>query len=419
MPYKSGIVYTDTSVNPPLGVSIYDVQRALGTSKQYLNELCTHPSVKTWAKYKPQKINYTYQQVNVQQITEEQRKARNYGITNIPTWTSLLNMMRFWTATDTSNPPSCGIQDSYWTWDAPTGGIYPYRLTDFEKYFVYAEPPVGGVKEVSGEASNIVTIVFNMGMAGVTTGLTVTLSDLAEQTSSIAGYGNLYFGVGIKAGSSFYYATQSNTVGDMNTSGWTLWSMGAHARFKIDSNSGALYDCITSGTPFQVFPMLSGEKNFLEENGYANKIRAISGDVTGKTFIPLNPVESVTLTMQFIEGTINLLTAWKNEKVQPIGKYVYFTFSFTNSDPTSPHDFAYDIYALKSDGSVVNSTVNHAVNNLGAGATHAVLSGTLDISTSYSAAVRFRLVVRCTEAAVTLKRDTEMTVVIEDDMRAA
>ncbi len=57
MPVSSGRIYTDKSVDPQLGVCVEDVQRVLGTNLEYLNELCTHKNVKTWARYKPQKIN--------------------------------------------------------------------------------------------------------------------------------------------------------------------------------------------------------------------------------------------------------------------------------------------------------------------------------------------------------------------------
>ena len=55
MSYANGVIYIDTSVTPNIGVSWYDVQRALGTSETDEGTLCTRPNINKWARYKPER----------------------------------------------------------------------------------------------------------------------------------------------------------------------------------------------------------------------------------------------------------------------------------------------------------------------------------------------------------------------------
>ena len=55
MPYANGVIYIDTSVTPNIGVSWYDVQRALGASETDEGTLCTRPNINKWARYKPER----------------------------------------------------------------------------------------------------------------------------------------------------------------------------------------------------------------------------------------------------------------------------------------------------------------------------------------------------------------------------
>jgi hypothetical protein len=80
MAYANGIPYIDTSVTPNIGVSIYDVQRALGTSECDLGSLCTHDNINKWARYKPERADgqqpLTYGDAQI----ARSRKGNNFGL---------------------------------------------------------------------------------------------------------------------------------------------------------------------------------------------------------------------------------------------------------------------------------------------------------------------------------------------------
>lgn len=418
MSFNSGIVFSSGTI----GVSVYDVQRALSTNQNRFVDLCTHDNIRKWAKYKPVKCATTDV---LKPITEQQRKAVNYGIVNIPTWTSFTKMCNFWfgVARTEANKPACGLldMDAYWDYQKPTGGMYPYRIDDFDGYFIYANPPIGGLKEASQDSSQIVTLDFDMGYEGVTQGLTVTMSDLTA-TDLPSNYSNFYFGVVIKAGNDFYLATQGNKVGGMNIEDMTLWSMGAHARFKMGNNSGTLLTYMLNGTPFQAFPVLSLEKKDWEAYGYANTITKINGDISS-SFVALQQPEDVMVSVQYIYGDITALGAYKDQNVLPISdrnKYAYYTFSFTNVDVSSAHDFGYTVLVYDANGNVVGSTgeqtctVAAGASFPAVGSDHKLPTYSIYIAEHYDAADTLELKVRCTEPNIALKKDTSQITKILD-----
>ena len=128
MAYDNGIT------NAP--ISIYDVQRALGTNEQDLGSLCKHANINPMAKYKP--VRYS----KLSPLTDAEFKSTNYGLVT----GSVFN------ASD-SNPSNT------WTYNKPTGGSsQPYRLTDFDGYDNLACPPFAF--EVSGELASSVGLSF-------------------------------------------------------------------------------------------------------------------------------------------------------------------------------------------------------------------------------------------------------------------
>lgn len=73
--YSGGIIRCNPGADPKIGVSIRDVQLALGTSQHFLHELCTHQNINKWAKYKPLRVSG-----ELDVISENQRKAVKYGL---------------------------------------------------------------------------------------------------------------------------------------------------------------------------------------------------------------------------------------------------------------------------------------------------------------------------------------------------
>lgn len=78
MSYANGRVYTEVVGGQKVGVSIYDVQRALQTGiVTDVKGLCAHQNVNPWARYKPIPcIHFN----GIAQLTEAQRMQERYGI---------------------------------------------------------------------------------------------------------------------------------------------------------------------------------------------------------------------------------------------------------------------------------------------------------------------------------------------------
>lgn len=137
MSYANGRIYVDTSTDPDTGVSIYDVQRALSTSRQDLGELCSHKNINPWARFKPRRIN------TLQQITYVQNMGQNttapFGLSIIgfqsTTQATFVNAVKNYCSTRFRGSQNGTYKDYKQgiKYDAPRGGgsNEPYRLTDF------------------------------------------------------------------------------------------------------------------------------------------------------------------------------------------------------------------------------------------------------------------------------------------------
>ena len=123
MSYANGRIYVDTSVTPNIGVSIYDIQRALSTSKDDIGSLCRHGSINVFSKWKP--FRYNQKKFTSESQRLSMAKALNYGCGIV----------------------SCGIVDfaqkytQRWTHNYPrgeNGGTNgydeEYRFKDFDGY---------------------------------------------------------------------------------------------------------------------------------------------------------------------------------------------------------------------------------------------------------------------------------------------
>ena len=82
MSFNGTKIYCEHGVDPKIGVSFNDVQRALGTSAQYEHELCTHQNINKWAKYKPVKF------ASIKPISLANLVTANFGFADIPVWVS-------------------------------------------------------------------------------------------------------------------------------------------------------------------------------------------------------------------------------------------------------------------------------------------------------------------------------------------
>lgn len=89
MPYKDGVLYVDDSVTPNIGVSVADVQRALGEySTGDVGRLCRSAKINKWARLKPVRVGGVYRQLvkasaDGSNVTTDERAVANNGFVNL------------------------------------------------------------------------------------------------------------------------------------------------------------------------------------------------------------------------------------------------------------------------------------------------------------------------------------------------
>lgn len=352
--------YNGNTITSP--VSIADVQQALNDGSNDLGTLCRSNNIATWARWRP--IEYSQSGVYVKPLTVAQRRSVNWGIKNIPIWTGkdLGKVVAVWIdgSTVSSNAPDCGIQSNYWANNAPTTA---FRLTDFVSptsptsigYFTNAHAPISSVSSIS-KSSSVITVQFNMDLGGIYSGQTLWYGDFTVM-NNISFKDNLYFGIVMKCDDQVFLATQDNKVGDLGTTSATLWSMGAHVRFKVSSASGKLYTYINNYTPIKMFPVLSSVKNYVE----STVITAITPASTSGNFVAVWETEEQT-----VPGAIRVVPeivyfyAWKDASNNK--RIDYRMLVVTNDDSTSaPHRINVTLTALNRLGAQTgnqNNTTN-------------------------------------------------------------
>lgn len=89
-----------------LPYTLEDACEAFDYQTDDLEDLLTNGDVNRWARYKP--VEYYLSSPYGYALTEAQRKSVNYGLDNIPYWSSRMlgNMLNFWFGIDTSSPIS-------------------------------------------------------------------------------------------------------------------------------------------------------------------------------------------------------------------------------------------------------------------------------------------------------------------------
>lgn len=382
--------YTGNVIKAP--VSIHDVQQALGNSSGDLATLCTATAIKQWAKFRPlepQTAQY------VQQLTSTMRSRVNYGISNIPIWYSNRTVVHVaygwlaWYSTGNYLPNDYSAVPATGWWDKQLPST-AYRLTDFvddsdgtptEKgYFTGAEPPIGTIDSIGIESSTSkVTVIYKMSTAGVTAGLAITYSDLSVMVNR--GFKNMYFGIMIVVGTSsdneIFLATQDNTVGEIDGTTGTLWSMGAHARFLIGTASSKLYTAAMNSQSFKIFPVITTKKNYVENS----VITPISRTETGQTYIALMPAETVTVTAIAVQALIDIFAAWKNTSTST--RLIYYSYSLSCTDVSVAHYFIVYMELRDSGGNVINTLTQNVTISAGGTAT---ASASIDAGSSFSGA---------------------------------
>lgn len=195
MAYNNGLIYVDNNVTPPNGVSVHDVQQALGVSAQDVGSLCRSSRINKYAKFKPVRWN------TIGQVSLNDLHTLHYGI-----------------YVDATMDFQAEEQYPYWIYQQPRGAgdryNEPYRLHDFNGYNHNAQNPMRAITFPYDQTSHQ---------------LTVTLEDVRNPNADIdlndfTWYpSGSYIGVVIwdRTKRLGYYCTSSMRFGDI-TSSWVL-----------------------------------------------------------------------------------------------------------------------------------------------------------------------------------------------------
>ena len=146
MAYANGKIYIDTESTPNIGVSIYDIQQALGiAARNDIGGIITyaeaHDLMNEYAKYKPFRDSS-------HNPTAEVRKSKNYGL-YIPYYRLIGTMVGDIINNRWTNAENYDALRTPWGWEAPRGGGQTpkewFRVLDFNGYNANAQPMAGQV----------------------------------------------------------------------------------------------------------------------------------------------------------------------------------------------------------------------------------------------------------------------------------
>ncbi len=227
MGQSNGIIYAPVNTD--------DVSTTIGEGSHDVATLCTSGKIKEWAKYKPVRVDTPLT------ITDAQRKAVNYGITNIPYFTLGANMASFMRGAGAL--PTNGAKVEYFMYERPDTNDWK-RLDDFVKdttkgYWHGAEhpifPPTSSEISIPASDSQNVDIFFNI---GVDDEMCVRLSDL-DFTQAVGSFNasNWYVGVCLTNSSKTAAITQTTPMTQVMQYG-AMWRI-PKATFKSLTPAGS------------------------------------------------------------------------------------------------------------------------------------------------------------------------------------
>lgn len=196
-------------------VNTDDVAATLGVGSNDVGTLCSSDAVNPWAKYKP------FRGGGPESQSYASRKSYNFGLGNVPWFSSAVKMCQFMGGNTTNAVPECGLQPEYFIADKPVPGQDWTRLDDFinsddpthSGYWDDAMPPISGwgLPEIVLNADAEYRFIFGMGVAN---DMTISLADikctpLGQPNSDPSKF---YLGVGFASGSNYYIASQETPL---------------------------------------------------------------------------------------------------------------------------------------------------------------------------------------------------------------
>ena len=142
MAYSNGRIYVNDLVTPPIGVSIYDVQQALGVGDNDLGTLCMENNVNWKSAYKPIYFAKVGQLTDTDLATGRATAVSGYTISyGIKARKSSAVADYIDTSALSEYFP---VKDAPWQYDMPVeDGTNVFRLTDFNEYWHTAEWAMG------------------------------------------------------------------------------------------------------------------------------------------------------------------------------------------------------------------------------------------------------------------------------------
>lgn len=265
-----------------------------------LSALCTHANINIWSKYKP---------------------VRWSGTTRTSTWWkgyhSNCGLEPFFVNDAVDLPQYIDGGRNGWTYYAPTGGTYPYRLLDFNGYNHNAQAPVRGFRIGPTTVSNRSGSTFGAWI------MAVIASDNELNFSDINDMQNGFFAIACFRSGSNYPTVVVNDV-RMGTEGETAievdcggWTTGTYTIYPMMANS-------RDGDWFYTIPNTTYSTLTVQSNAQIIAITVVSKTIQNRTtarigvLIQNNGSSSVTLTNNswrtrpYTEGEDNPLTSDDN-----------------------------------------------------------------------------------------------------------
>ena len=231
---------------PNTNISVAMVREELGAATNNVGQLCIHPNVNKWSKWKPVRHN------SLTPITQAQLASTNFGL-KPPT-----------PSTDYTT-----VMDTKWGYEKPTGGLLsPYRLTDFINYDKSAGA-IAYVPEKLHIDKSIITsreIALLMNLSG-----TDFLIGLNDFIGDIRGY---YYGAVIEERTNRYIITSDKTLAnggfsftlDFTQSPFNLlWEDYTIRHLLISKSSPTIQTLANFGAAsYMSIPTADGEVNYTE-----------------------------------------------------------------------------------------------------------------------------------------------------------
>ena len=207
MPYASGRVYIDISSTPNDGVAIYDIQRAVSSTRPDIGGLITYGDINKWAKYKPV-INPTMDTYS--QLEDDNVNNRKVWKSSATWWRGLTGV----NATCGLTIPAYSIgtivgTDDIWEYTRPNGTLatQPFRFLDFNQYNNNAQRPFRLTISYTGVLDSLSAVRAELYMWPV-----AQLPADNLLLSDIGNFGNYYFGIVVSDGTQAYIKTNADNI---------------------------------------------------------------------------------------------------------------------------------------------------------------------------------------------------------------